>query len=103
MEAAHALRRLREHGVQLRIEGEDIVAAPRTVLTDELRAMIRRHKPDLIDALKPGRLLADAIGGSSHTETPIQTLPAPEARLEEMAHEFAAGPADWVLNGLRAL
>jgi hypothetical protein len=88
MGAAGVLHRLQQRGVQLRIRGTTIVAAPREVLTDELRALIRKHKPELINALKSCRLHPQAAGDSSCTGTPVQTPHAAETRMGGMMQEF---------------
>ncbi|MEW8318759.1 MAG: hypothetical protein AB2660_16565 [Candidatus Thiodiazotropha sp.] len=53
-------------GVKLEIEGDSILASPRTALTDDARELIRYHKPELLDALRAGedtRILAHAFYG----------------------------------------
>lgn len=62
MGASDLLGRLALAGVKLTLLGPDKLAAePRAALTDELRALIRNHKAELIEALAP-------IGGKRHDE-----------------------------------
>jgi tubulysin polyketide synthase-like protein len=42
---------LKAHGVRLTRDGGDLIATPKAALTDELRAMIRANKPELLEAL----------------------------------------------------
>lgn len=52
MGATDLLSRLALAGVRLSVVGSDrLLAEPRAALTDELRALIRAHKPDLLAAL----------------------------------------------------
>lgn len=54
MDAVALLRRLREAGCELQAEGDRLrVNAPKGVLTDELRSLIRQHKPELLRLLAP--------------------------------------------------
>ena len=54
MLAADVLERLSACGVRLMREGDALVAIPKEALNDELRALIRAHKPELIQALGNG-------------------------------------------------
>ncbi len=56
MGALDVLTRLSELGVRLTRSGEAILAAPRSALTDEARALIRAHKPALLAVLSETRL-----------------------------------------------
>jgi hypothetical protein len=42
---------LKAHGVSLTRDGEDLIATPKAALTDELRALIKAHKPELLEAV----------------------------------------------------
>jgi hypothetical protein len=42
---------LKAHGVSLTRDGGDLIATPKAALTDELRALIRAHKPELLEAV----------------------------------------------------
>ena len=54
MGASDLLGRLALAGVRLSVVGPDKLAAePREALTEELRTLIREHKPELIEALAP--------------------------------------------------
>ena len=57
MGAPDVLAQLSALGVRLSREGDTLLASPRSALTDELRALIRAHKPELLAALPaaPGR------------------------------------------------
>ena len=52
MGAPDLLEQLRAVGVRLWVEGGALVAEPRRALTDDLRAAIRAHKPELLAALQ---------------------------------------------------
>jgi hypothetical protein len=45
------LTRLREHGLRLKPAGEHVIVEPRSALTDELRTLIRSHKPAILREL----------------------------------------------------
>jgi hypothetical protein len=47
-----ALALLREHGLRLHVVGEQLVVAPRSALTDELRALIRAQKRSILNELE---------------------------------------------------
>jgi hypothetical protein len=51
MTAANLLRILTERGAEVRAEGGNLFVRPRDVLTDDLRAEIRTHKPELLRLL----------------------------------------------------
>lgn len=54
MGASDLLGRLALAGLRLSVVGPDQLGVePRTALTDELRALIREHKPELLAALQP--------------------------------------------------
>ena len=54
MGASDLIGRLALAGVRLARIGEDRIAAePKDALTDELRTLIRQHKPELLAALEP--------------------------------------------------
>ena len=54
MGASDLIGRLALAGVRLSVVGPDKLAAePREALTEELRTLIREHKPELIEALAP--------------------------------------------------
>ena len=46
-----AVARLREYGLRLQIAGEQLLVAPRSALTDELRALIRAQKRSILNEL----------------------------------------------------
>jgi hypothetical protein len=51
MGAPDLLARLSALGIRLTREGDTIRATPRSVLTDEARALIREHKSELLESL----------------------------------------------------
>ena len=53
MGAPDLLAQLSALGVRLRREGQSLVAKPRSALTDTARAMIRKHKAELLAVLDP--------------------------------------------------
>lgn len=42
---------LKAKGVRLTRDGGDLIATPKAALTDDLRALIRAHKPELLEAV----------------------------------------------------
>jgi hypothetical protein len=50
-----ALARLREYGLRFTANGEMLLVEPRSALTDELRALIRSHKPAILQELAAER------------------------------------------------
>lgn len=48
----NALSMLTTHGLQAEVEGDSLIVFPRDRLNDSLRAYIRQHKPEIIEALK---------------------------------------------------
>jgi hypothetical protein len=48
---ADLMARLTLAGVKLTADGENLLAEPRAALTDELRALIRAHKAEILDSL----------------------------------------------------
>lgn len=53
------LGRLRAAGVRVAVDGDRLTAGPRALLTDELRALIRGHKAELIELLSESPDLRD--------------------------------------------
>lgn len=51
MQAAEVLSRLAGAGIRLSVERDRLRAEPRSALTDEARALIQAHKPELLAAL----------------------------------------------------
>ena len=76
MGAPDVLARLSALGVRLTREGGLIRAVPRSALTDEARALIREHKPELLQALA----------------TEALPDPAAEARGQRVAAMLAENP-----------
>lgn len=63
MDLNELLRTLKEHNIELKVEG-DKIAVPQGMLTDDLRQAIIAHKPELIE-----RLQADGIPVAAPTAT----------------------------------
>ena len=55
MTPAAILSTLKSKGVNLKRDGDDLIATPKAALTDELRTLIRQHKPELLRALVSDR------------------------------------------------
>lgn len=73
------LAQLRERGLRVVAQGDALLVEPRSALTDELRAMIRANKPQLLRELASG-------GGS---------LPADlERRIQAMARRWEYSPEE---------
>ena len=53
MGASELIGRLAIAGVRLSASGPNLIAEPRQAITDELRALIRENKPELLAALAP--------------------------------------------------
>ncbi len=65
MDAAAILRQLYAAGVRLELQGDRLSASPASRLTDDLRALIRGHKPELIAYLTEAhRTTAELIEAS---------------------------------------
>jgi TubC N-terminal docking domain len=60
MGAPDILARLSAAGVRLELDGSDLLARPRAALTDELRGLIKAHKPELLAALSSSAGLTQA-------------------------------------------
>ena len=56
MTTADILARVQAAGIRLRVDGEQLLASPRARLTDELRALIRMHRGELLQALNRSSL-----------------------------------------------
>jgi hypothetical protein len=103
MGAPDVLARLSARGVRLERDGAALVATPKAALTDELRALIRQHKPELLQALsgdsgdKEGeiRQLIEAIAAANSAYWK-------PADVEE-AYRVALGDLDNALTCFRAL
>lgn len=52
MGAPDVLAQLAALGVHLHLDGDALIAEPRSALTDDARALIRAHKPELLRALQ---------------------------------------------------
>lgn len=55
MTASDTLAHLTALGVRLSRKGADLLAGPRSALTDDVRALIRQHKAELLDLLADDR------------------------------------------------
>jgi hypothetical protein len=48
MSATAVLNTLHRMGLTIRVEGEKLIVQPKEAITDEVRTLIRAHKPDLL-------------------------------------------------------
>ena len=83
-----ALTRLRDHGLQLHISGEQLIVAPRWALTDELRALIRAQKRNILSELAGQN---DYKRASRQAGVEAELRAHPERRV---AFDVADAPAD---------
>jgi hypothetical protein len=67
MKAGAILARLEAAGLHLRADGGNLVVSPKEAVTDELRALMRSHKPELLAELQ-GR---PAANGPVHLEPAV--------------------------------
>lgn len=79
--AAAVMDRLARAGIRLTAAPPDLIAAPRERLTDELRALVKAHKPELL------RALAEP---PNPTRAPAQLGPRPAVAPEKKAEAVAA-------------
>lgn len=54
--AASVLAKLESAGIRLRLEAGQIVASPKSAVTNELRGLVRAHKAELLDFLAKNEL-----------------------------------------------
>lgn len=92
MDALTVYHHLHDAGVSLSIDGGKLLAHPAARLTDELRGLIRDHKPELLELLTNARettisLLAAAMHVCDHHHD------GPAAR-EQMRADCLALPVD---------
>jgi hypothetical protein len=73
-----ALARLRDHGLRLQIAGEQLVVAPRSALTDDLRALIRSQKQRILSELAG---TSDAERAARETKVAAELRTHPEMRV----------------------
>ena len=69
-----ALARLRERGLRLHMTGEQLIVAPSSALTDELRALIRAQKRSILDELA-GVREAQRAARQTKVEAQLRTHP----------------------------
>ncbi len=55
------LLRVRDAGLAVRVDGDDLVVTPRFKLTPEIRADLLRHKPELVELLAWNEKVADDL------------------------------------------
>ena len=92
MNAVDILETARERGIELAVNGDAVMARPREAITDELRAAIRQHKPELLTLLRQ-----EGEQRRPFLSTPQETAAAIAAWLE------AGCPGDPVTTGLALL
>lgn len=61
MDVAEIFRRLSEAGIRLELRGDQLLAAPALRLTNELRTLVRTHKPALIAYLDDAHATSVAL------------------------------------------
>ena len=72
---------LKAHGVRLTRDGGDLIATPKTGLTDELRALIRAHKTELLEAAVPVSTIPQEVtGGDPGKQETAKVEPSAEDR-----------------------
>jgi hypothetical protein len=94
MGARDLLEDLLGAGLSLRLDGEQLIVAPRDQLTEQLRTAIRAHKADLVALLTPTEANEDASAGQT------QAADALLRRLRTMGLDRVA--ADEVFGWLKA-
>lgn len=67
------LAKLRAKGLMLRAAGNQVLVEPCTLLTDELRALIRQHKPEILETLSAEAVLE---GRRRQVEERLRSQPA---------------------------
>jgi TubC N-terminal docking domain len=61
VKADEVLAILKEEGITLSVDGEDLIARPTPAVTPELVALIREHKASLASELRPIRCEAEVF------------------------------------------
>jgi hypothetical protein len=89
MGAPDILARLSALGVRLWREGDSLVAEPRSALTDDLRALIRAHKAELLEALA-GDALPDPAAEARRQRVLAMLAERPGARYAVVTHDPGA-------------
>jgi hypothetical protein len=94
MTAVEILRRAKAAGVRLYVDAGRIVATPKSAITDELRALIRAHKPALLEVLAHDVPGADApvADVAQFAEGGGDGYPAYESRRQRVAAMLEARP-----------
>ena len=89
------LEQLTARGIRLRRDGEYLVVVPKAALTDQLRALIKEHKPELLAALAtdalPEPATEDMNGATCPAPVPLLN-PASEARLKKVVERLTERP-----------
>ena len=81
MGARDVMGRLAAAGIQLTRNGDKLVAAPKECLDDDLRALIREHKAELLVALNPGTTGNAELDGLIAAVADLYECPADERQL----------------------
>jgi hypothetical protein len=62
MSARRLLEELRGHGVELKVDGDQLRYRPKEAVTPQLQDQIKRHKPKLVKLLEQERCKLDEAG-----------------------------------------
>lgn len=93
MDAVSVCRRLYDAGVTLALDGDKLMAAPASRLTDEMRQLIRDHKPLLVVMLKEAHSTVDALVTAAMRACDHHG--DGEAARQQMRQECLATPTHW--------
>jgi hypothetical protein len=88
-----ALARLREHGLRLHIAGEQLIVAPRSALTDELRALIRTQKRSILDELA-GAFETQRAARQTKVEAELRARPELHVAFDVANADLHTGPGE---------
>jgi hypothetical protein len=88
-----ALAQLREHGLQLQVLGEQLLVAPRSALTDELRALIRAQKRGILSELA-GASETQRAARQTKVEAKLHTHPELHVAFDVANADLHTGPGE---------
>jgi TubC N-terminal docking domain len=87
-----ALAQLREQGLQLQVLGEQLLVAPRSALTDELRALIRAQKRSILSELA-GTLEHRRTARQAKVEAELRACPQLRVAFDVVSVPLDAAPS----------
>jgi hypothetical protein len=102
MGAPDLLLTLRQRGLTLLAYGSNLVVQPKSALTEELRSLIRRHKPALLALIQP-RATPEEEAELRHLVSLVATFHAFTVKEREEALEIALSDPAQALRCYRAL